>query len=294
VIPELRPRSVGEVLDAAVRLYRARFRALLTVSVVVLVPVSILTMLVLLSAQPDQSTVAVNASNSPVFDAGDTSAQLGALIVTLLLSALATTFVTAAATRIVADAYVGQSTETRDAARDTWRRFWPLVGLTIVVTAGTFVGYMFCFIPGVWLHVAWAVAIPVLLLEGVGVFKSLGRSFALTKAKFWVSFGVVWMAQFLVLALSFGLSALFVWVTRTNDNASADVITQSVANAISSIFTVPFAATAIVALYFDLRIRAEGFDIQMMLRDLDHTAPEPMAVGPAGSSTGHEPGFAPR
>jgi hypothetical protein len=294
VIPELRPRSVGEVLDAAVRLYRARFRALLTVSAVVLIPVSLLTMLVLLSAQPDQSAVAVNASNSPVFDTGDTSAQLGALLVTLLLSALATTFVTAAATRIVADAYVGQSTETRDAARDTLRRAWPLIGLTIVVTVGTFVGYMLCFIPGVWLHVAWAVAIPVLLLEGVGVFKSLGRSFALTKVKFWVAFGVVWMAQFLVLALSFGLSALFVWVTRTNDNASADVITQSVANAISSIFTVPFAATAIVALYFDLRIRAEGFDIQMMLRDLDHTPAETVALGPAGSSTGTEPGFAPR
>ena len=54
MVPELRPRSVGEVLDAAVLLYRARFGALMRVSLIVVIPVSLLTMLVLLSALPDE------------------------------------------------------------------------------------------------------------------------------------------------------------------------------------------------------------------------------------------------
>ena len=260
---------MGEVLDAAVRLYRARFGALMTVSIAVLIPVSILSMFVLLSALPDESaTVTVNATNSPVFGSGDNAAQLGALFVSSILSALATTFVTAAATRIVADAYVGQRVDTRRAVRDTARRAWPLIGLTLVVTVATSIGYLLCFVPGVWLHVAWAVAIPALLLEGAGVFKALGRSFALTKVKFWLAFGVVWLSQLLVIALAFGLTVAFAWVTRSS-SSSSDVIAQSVANAVSSIITVPFAATAIVALYFDLRIRAEAFDVQMMIAGLD-------------------------
>jgi hypothetical protein len=103
---------VGEVLDAAVRLYRARFGALMTVSIAVLIPVSILSMFVLLSALPDESaTVTVNATNSPVFGSGDNAAQLGALFVSSILSALATTFVTAATTRIVRCLHAGRQVD---------------------------------------------------------------------------------------------------------------------------------------------------------------------------------------
>ena len=56
--------------------------------------------------------------------------------------------------------------------------------------------------------------------KGLGVFRALGRSFQLTKVKFWLAFGVVWLSQLLVLALSFGLTAAFAWVTRSNDSAS--------------------------------------------------------------------------
>jgi len=269
VVPELRPRSVGEILDAAVRLYRERLGALLLVSAAILVPISIVTTLVTLSALPDESTVTVN-TNSPVFDTGDNAAQLGAIFVTALLSAIATTFVTAATTRIVAEAYVGGRAETRDAVREAGRRALPLIGLTVVVSLATLVGYAFCFVPGIWIRVAWAVSTPALLLEGVGVFRALGRSFALTKVKFWLSFGVVWLSQLLVIGLGLGLAALFGLLTWSSNSADADTIAQSVASAVASIVTVPFAAAAIVALYFDLRIRAEAFDVQMMMNGLDH------------------------
>ena len=79
-------------------------------SIAVLIPVSILSMFVLLSALPDQGPVGLTTS-SPVFDTGDNAAQFGAILVTAVLSALATTFVTAATTRLVADAYVGHRSE---------------------------------------------------------------------------------------------------------------------------------------------------------------------------------------
>ena len=75
-----------------------------------------------------------------------------------------------------------------------------------------------------------------------------------------------------MIALSTGMTAGLAWVIRAGDSPTADVIAQSVGNAVASILTIPFAATALVALYFDLRIRAEAFDVQMMIARLDKGA----------------------
>jgi hypothetical protein len=293
VVPELRPRSVGEVLDAAVRVYRARFGMLMRVALLVIVPVSALSMLVLLSALPDDFTVGIGGDLTPVYgDDTDAAVQIAAVVVTTLLSALATAFVTAATTRIVAEAYVGHPSSAGDATRETGRRLLPIVGVTLLVTAGTAAGYLLCVVPGVLLAAAWSIAVPVLLLEGTGVFRALGRSVELTKVRFWLSFGVFWLTQVLVVALSAGLAAALGLAIRANDSPSADVIAQSVANAVASVITVPFAAAAVVALYFDLRIRAEAFDVQMMLLRLDEPpVPDSMPSGSiaAGRTTAREP-----
>jgi hypothetical protein len=266
----MRPRSVGEILDAAVLLYRARFGAVMRVALLVIIPVELVNMLVLLSALPDEFTVGVSGEVTPVYNSDtDAAVQIAATVATILLSALATAFVTAATTRVVADAYVAHSGEAADAMRETGRRLLPIIGLTIVVTVATIAGFVACFVPGIWLSVVWSVAIPVLILEGTGVFKALGRSFALTKIRFWLAFGVVWLSQLLVFVLGFGLGVALVWAIASTDSPSAEVIAQSTANAVASIITTPFAAAAVVVLYFDLRIRGEAFDVQMMIARLD-------------------------
>jgi hypothetical protein len=270
VVAELRPRSVGEVLDVAVRLYRARFGPLMLVAIAAMLPVSLLSFFVLLSAQPDDFMVGITGEVAPVYDdETDVWTQVAASVVTILLSTLASAAVTAAATRIVADAYVGERETTGEAIRATARRFPAIIGLSIIVTVGVFVGTLLCVVPGLWLQAAWAVAVPVLILEGTGVFAALSRSFNLTKVRFWLAFGVVWLSQLLVAALAVGLSAGLDLAIRTSDGATAEIVAQSVADAIAVIITTPFVAAALVALYFDLRTRAEGFDVQMMIARLD-------------------------
>jgi hypothetical protein len=269
VIPELRPRSVGEVLDAAVLLYRARFGALMKAAAIVVIPLTVLILLIQLSALPDEFTVGLTGEATPVYGSHtDQLVALAAIVTTLFISAVMTTFVSAATTRIVADAYVGQPDDGQ-ALTDVRRRALPLIGLTIVSSVGVFGALFLCIIPGLWLQVAWSVAIPVLMLERTSVFKALGRSFAQTKARFWLAFGVVWLSQLLITALSFGLAAGLGWVIQSSDSATAEVIAQSVSSAIATTITLPFAAAALVVLYFDLRIRTEAFDVQMMIARLD-------------------------
>jgi hypothetical protein len=111
--------------------------------------------------------------------------------------------------------------------------------------------------------------VPALVLESTGVFAALRRSFALTRSRFWLAFGVFWTATLLGTALNLGIAALLGLAYLGDDTTTASIVVDSVATGLSSVFTAPLTATALVALYFDLRIRAEAFDVQMMLLRLD-------------------------
>ena len=100
MIPELRPRSVGEVLDAAVLLYRARFGALMKAAAIVVIPLTVLILLIQLSALPDEFTVGLTGEATPVYGSHtDELVALAAIVTTLFISAVMTTFVSAATTR---------------------------------------------------------------------------------------------------------------------------------------------------------------------------------------------------
>lgn len=268
MVPELRPRSVGEVLDAAVALYRAKFWPLMAATCVVVLPVAALTLLVQLSALPDDYDAGLSVLG-PSVESDTSGGQLAAMLVTFLLTGLATAFVTAAATRIVADAYIRHSEPTARAVRNVARRMGSIAGLTVVVTLGTFAGMLACIIPGLVLQAVWSIAVPALILEGTRVFAALGRAFRLAQARFWLVLGVFWLTQLLITALSGGVVAALEIALLDRDAAHAQIVGQAVANTFASIVLTPFVATAVVALYFDLRIRAEAFDVQMMIASLD-------------------------
>ena len=69
---------------------------------------------------------------------------------------------------------------------------------------------------------------------------------------------------------------------RNGGNTAAGVISQGVATTVVAVFTTPFIAAAIVACYFDLRIREEAFDVQLLMQrnDARHAAAR-TAVPPA-------------
>jgi hypothetical protein len=267
---------VGEVLDAAVALYRARFGDLLRVTLLVVVPIAALNLVVALSALPDDydSTFALTAT----FDPDDDSGVWGALAINFVLTAIATAFVTAVATRISADAYIRHPERAADALRTVTRRLPAILGLTLIVSVGTGIAYLMFFLPGVLLGAAWAVAVPVLILEGTKVTRSLGRSFQLTRRRFGLAIAVPLLAQLLVTALSMSLVVVLQLGFPVGDSVTAETIVQSVASTIASVLLTPFAATAVVALYFDLRIRAEAFDVQMAIAALDARPVAPPAT----------------
>jgi hypothetical protein len=260
MVPELRPRGIGELLDLAVVLYRRRLGRLLLVTLAVVLPVQIFSTLVLLSAQPDRFSPNLNGGVSPVFASGSAAVQLAAVVVILVANLIATTFVTAVCTRIVADTYVQHPEERGAAVRVATRRVFALTGLAVLVAMSQTLIAPIAF---------FAVATPVLVLEGTGVFRALGRSIELTKSHFLRVLGLVVTAQLLGALLSLGLAVGVAALFRNDDGSAALVITQGMANTIAAVLTTPLLASAIVACYFDLRIRNEAFDVQLLMQRND-------------------------
>lgn len=262
MVPDLRPRGIGEILDAAAVLYRSRFGLLVRYAALIVVPVQAFLAIVLISAQPDDFSVNITGSAQPQFNTG--SAQLGATFVVLVVGFITNAFIVAVTTRVVANQYVGYAEGNARLLSNTGRRFFAVIGVSVIVAILQVVGIFTCGVGTFAVMGFFAVAIPALLLERKGVGSSLSRSIELTKGRFWHVLGVVLTAALIGGLLNGALSAALNIFTRSSSPTTL-VLAQAVANTVASILTTPFVAAATVALYFDLRIRDEAFDVQMAM-----------------------------
>jgi hypothetical protein len=269
MVSELRPRGIGEILDSAVALYRARFPRLLRIAALVVIPVQVLSAIVLLSAQPDRFTLNVTGTASPQYDSSSFALQFAATIVVAIVGILSTALIVAVCSRIVAGAYIGESPETGGEFRVVRPRVLAILGTSLLVLVCDAIGFVFCFIGALVPLTFFAVALPVLILEGVGVSAAIGRSVTLTRSHFFHVLGLVITAQLLGAVLNAAMAVGVSFLVRAGGGTVAVVIGQSIANTIAGVLTTPFIATAIVVLYFDLRIRDEAFDVQLLMQRND-------------------------
>jgi glycerophosphoryl diester phosphodiesterase family protein len=270
VLENLRPRGVGEILDAAVALYRARFGPLVRLTVLVVLPVQLLNVLITLSTRPEDVTFGATGP-TPVYDSSRAFwVPLAGTVVMNVVLVLSTAFATAAVMQLVADTYLDGPTTGTASAHLALRRLPAVLGLGAVVSIVVILATFLCVLPGVFLQVAWVVAMPALLLENKRIGEALGRSLQLTKRRWWQCFAVHYVGSILTAVVTFALTLAVVGgIHVAVHGTEALAIAQGVAGAITATLTTPFVAAAIIVLYFDLRVRAEGFDIQMALRDMD-------------------------
>jgi flagellar biosynthesis protein FlhB len=269
VVSELRPRGIGEILDSAVALYRARFTRLVKVAVIVVVPVQALSAIVLLSAQPDHYSLSVTGAVTPQYDSSSVAVQLAAFLVVAVVGVLSTALVIAVCTRILADAYIDTDSSAGDAFRAVRPRVLAVIATSLIVLVSEALGVVACLVGVLVPLTFFAVALPALILERVGVGAAIGRSIALTKTHLMHVLGLVLTAQLLSVILNTALAEGIRLVLHSDNGTVSAVIGQSIASTIGGVLTTPFVAAAVVALYFDLRIRDEAYDIQLLMQRND-------------------------
>jgi hypothetical protein len=156
----------------------------------------------------------------------------------------------------------------------------------ILMGIGVTLGAILLILPGVLLALAWSLAIPVIVVEKQGPLEAIPRSSVLTKgsrSRIFVVLLLVIVFTY-VIALIFQLPVLFmVGISRLlNPRAITPGISALllIASFLSSSLVTPVSTIAISLIYYDQRVRKEGFDMQLMMASLK-SLPQNPPVAPA-------------
>jgi hypothetical protein len=302
--PQLRPLGIGEILDAGIKIYTRNWLTLWKIVVFVVLPAQILVNIVEISALPSGASLSSGSPfgpsvSGPVVVSHQQAVTFAVgLIAGLLINFVAGRFAQAGCFRAVADAYLGEEVGWRSSLRFALRRLPAIVVLSILSGILVGLGALLCIVPGIYLYVGFAVAVPVLLVEGAGPSAALGRSRRLVKGRWWGTLGVELVGYLLVTIVSGALTGLVVGVAFANParNTVTGFVLNTVATTVGSMIGTPAAAAFVTVLYIDLRVRKEGFDLLLLARGLGvdrEPGSELPSFLPEPASSGSRPPFWP-
>lgn len=289
----LRPMTLADVLDGMFRMFLAHWRTYIVALGVVLVPINFVLALIggIAGANVSMWDQFVDPTTAQAaFQNGPELIALFSLVAMTALSAIfATPFVTGVACRIAADVFNGGNPAPGDVLRSTLPRYWTLVGATllmaligigVVVVPGVVIGVgaateatpvivlgvvllLGAFVALVWLLNRYQLAYAVIVIERVGPAAALRRSAQLVKGRWWRVLGTMALAAIVggivgqIVSFPFALPAGFV-------GGIVGVVLVTIGTVIGTIITTPLTANAETLLYFDGRIRSEGYDLELM------------------------------
>jgi len=265
--PRLRPLGIGESLDAAIKIYTANFWTLVRTVFIVVAPVQVLTALVRTSANGGLDTT------TGTVDPAQAIGSVAALLIVFVISSIATQLATATVLKVVSSYYLGETEDWRSSLRFAFHRLGSVLWITFLVDLLAGLGLIACVVPGVYFYFAWSVAIPVLLIEGTRGFKAMRRSRDLVSDRWWSVFGAIFVATIITAIITGVLESILIGITFSTDSQLLHAVATAVAAIISATVLTPFTASVIAVVYFDLRVRKEGFDLELLARSLGVAPP---------------------
>ena len=242
---QLRPLSFGEVLDGALVLLRRHFGLVLGIAIVC-------------EGIPTAMDVYIDLT-------GGASQNPGLSLLDRLLTLVGSVLVTGATVRVVSEAYLGQSPLFGDAMRFAGSRFGAILGANIMSGILTVLALLALVIPGIVVACGYSVAAEAAALESGSSSDALRRSWELTKGFRWKALGLGVVSICLILVVFVGVGVLGGILGGVM--GGLDVV-LAVIGACVSMLIYPVIPCVFTVFYYDLRVRKEGFDLEMLSQAL--------------------------
>ena len=249
-MPRFEAMTTGALLDRAFRLYANNFALLLGITAVAYVPLYALMLLI-------QSSLTGGVS---------ATASLAALVVQvvfiILWASIALPISTGAATFAISERYLGNPVDSADALKRALNNLWTMSIAQLSAGVRIMIGFILLIVPGILWSLSYALIIPAIMVEGLKAGPSLKRSTELAKGHRGKVFAIMVVINLLVVLLSSGVGTIAKLVLNVESTGGAIF-----GNAIDSLMTIlltPLGIVANILLYYDLRIRKEGFDLEML------------------------------
>ncbi len=236
----LRARTVGELVDAAFSLYRKDAPTYIMVAAIASAP-GLLTQLLTLGGDPS-------------------GAQAVGAIITLLISIVTYSLMTGVTMRVGSDVYLGGEADVAGAVRSVLPRTGALVATGILKG---FLYMLWSLLFGIGFFYAasrWFAPEAAVVLEGKDSSAALARSTALAEGRKWHIFRTLLLGYGIYFVLMIGIVGV-----------SAVLGSELITLIVQTLFVVvayPIIGLLTMLLYYDARIRAEGFDVEHLSRSL--------------------------
>jgi len=296
VVP-LRPLTVGDILGGAFRAVRFNPPSMMGMTLVLMLGIQLLAALVALAAN-------AGAAGGLAFDFSQLTNFLetgdGAIAVATGFGLvyggnwLGTFLATAMLAYVVCEGVAGRRVKPREAVHRLWQRLGAtlaygllmLLATTLIIGlgAGSVIAMMssnydgsgvgalilltlvFVALPVAWvLSVKLSFTVPAIAVEGLRPFAAIRRSWALTRGRFWRTFGIQFLASVIAQIAASVISQVLsiVGLIISTDNPTVAMVGVLAVSLLASMLTLPLVAGVTALVYTDARIRGEGLDIEL-------------------------------
>lgn len=287
--PVLQPRDLGQLLDQSFRVFARAWKPLLLIGLLAAIPALLMGIIQFFILGSDPEILMSDWAVEILIDLENGSWNS---ILTLLglgtLMGLVYTFLMPLCTGALIDVVAREalkmpSVPVSESFRVAASRYWRLLGTNVLKWLVFLVGVVVLGIAGVFvlafltiplgliaLSILFLFSSQVVVIEGVGGgIPALTRSFKLAWSRFWpllgfavVFFLMVYVIQMIVFfPVTFG-TGIVAGLTGNFGLISVTYILQGLMQAV----VVPFITVGVTLAYFDVRVRREGYDLEVQAR----------------------------
>ena len=265
----------SDLLDGSFRLLKANLGTIVLVAAVFLIPVNLVAAFFqrdLLGGYGFLELMQDPSLLEEASGAGPSNAAGIGIVIAALAGFLVTPFIGGATSMVVAASYLGGELKAGPAMRATGRAFLTLLAVFFLTALLKLAGLVVCLVGVLVPMTLFLVTTPAVMVEHARPIQAMARSVVLVRPRFWpvmaIGVGSGLVATFLanILATPFSIAALAVgyrwgWILA------------AIGAIVPALLTTPFVSVLATLVYFDLRIRNEGFDLQMIAAELGRGAP---------------------
>jgi hypothetical protein len=244
----LRPRSATELVDAAFQLYKREPLQFIVALGIIYVPWMIVSALLGLDS-PAELT------------------QLGAAMIAAFGGILVYTLASGVTTVLGADVYFGRQPNIGRAYALVGKRLFPLLVTMLASSLAIGLGFVFLILPALYMIARYFAVVQLVLLEGLGANASLRRTAELSKGHKRHILNTLGLVALVNIAIGIGLNMMTTMIPS--------IIVRLVLQTIVSTLVYPMFGITATLLYYDVRIRKEGFDIEYLANSFE---PAPAAT----------------
>jgi hypothetical protein len=231
---QLRPLSVGEILDGSFTIYRRHFAPLFWIAVLCMGPGTVLRIYLAMAGGP--------LAHPVLFLVGSLVTFFGSLIAA------------GATLQVISDIYLDRPADVSQALEDAVEKSGRLFAAGLVVGMLSALAAILFIVPGIIVWCGFALVSQIIILEDLSSMDALRRSRELTRGFKGKVFGVAAVIILILMVPAFAMGALL------------SQVTGEVAAELFGLLLTPLFSIVFTMLYYDLRVRKEGLDLELLAR----------------------------